>query len=146
MKKSELTNLQLEHLNLFNLILECHGWEDLAGIERQLDQGQPTNPEGIRTYWCEQTRLEAQFHAPVFMVSLSIMDERAARSIHVFFFYENGPEHVLEWIAQVKDRLSFQTLASLLREYKEQHELPGDTLLLTDSPSKVYEMASASSR
>lgn len=146
MKKTELDNSQLGHLNFFNLILEAHGWEDTMEIEKRLDQGESISPEGIRTYWHEQTRLEAQFHAPVYMVSLSIADKAFAKQIHIFFFYDNEPIKILEWIAEVKDRLTPTTYAPLLKYFKENFQQAGDTILLTDSPSKVYELASTNSR
>lgn len=146
MKKSELNNLQTGHLNLFNLILECNGWEDPLKVEDRLDKGECINPEGIRSYWNEMAKLEAQFHAPVYMISLSISSPASSRNIHIFFFYEDKPQRILEWIAGIKDQLNLQTYAPLLKQFKQELQESGDTILLTDSPSKVYELASANPR
>jgi len=145
MKKTELNDLQLGQLNLFNLILECNGWEDNLEVEKRLDRGENVKPEGIRNYVNDYSRLEAQFHAPVYMLSLSITDKDSKQNIHLFFFYDDKPHRILEWLVSIKDQLTFQTYAPLLKQFKENYQQAGDTILLTDSPSTVYELASTNS-
>ena len=40
MRKAEMTKPQLRDLNVFNLILESHGWVDQDDIEKRLDNGE----------------------------------------------------------------------------------------------------------
>lgn len=140
MKKSELNHLQSEHLNFFNLILEYHNWEDTNGIEKALDGGESVNPEGVRNYSNEKVQLEAQFHAPIQMLSLRVSDHQQKQNVHIFFYYGNSPVHILEWLGSICNDLDLEKLPSLLHVYRNRFAEIDETILISVTPSKVYEL------
>ncbi len=118
MKKTELTQDQINQLNIFTLILECDGWSDQMDIEENLDNGENVVPEGCRSISQGATVLEAQFHAPVNMISLSISDIRYRCKVGIFFLYVNQPERIIEWIVNVREQLSLFNYRDRLNKIK----------------------------
>ncbi len=116
MKKTELSKAQLQHLQMFNLILECDGWADYLSVEEQLESGKDMNPEGIMSLKNDSLILEAQFHIPVQMISLSISDRIERRKVDIFFLYDQYPEHILEWIVSIRPQLQIHSYRRLLKE------------------------------
>ncbi len=116
MKKTELSKAQLQHLQMFNLILECDGWVDYLSVEEQFEAGKDMNPEGIMSLRDDSLILEAQFHIPVQMISLSISDKIVRRKVDIFFLYDQHPEHILEWIVSVRPKLGIDTYRKLLKD------------------------------
>ncbi|MEM6764225.1 MAG: hypothetical protein AAF824_14175 [Bacteroidota bacterium] len=119
MKKSSLTASQLDHLNLFSLILECDGWADPLAIERKFDEGEEVSPEGMRVYEYQKRILEAQFHAPVNMITLGISTQGEEEKVVLFFLYMSKPEKILEWMVAVKDKISTDNYSTYLEEIND---------------------------
>jgi len=116
MKKTQLNTIQQKHLQMFNLILECDGWVDYLSVEEQMEAGKDMNPEGIMGIRSDSLILEAQFHIPVQMISLSISDRVLRRKVDIFFLYDQYPEHIMEWIVEIRPRLSIETYRELLNQ------------------------------
>ena len=136
MKKSQLTKTQLKHLQHFHLILECDGWVDYLSVEEQLEAGKDMNPEGVMSIREEALILEAQFHVPVQMLSLSISDKRLRQKVDIFFLYDQQPEGILEWIVQVRKELNIHTYRTLLNEHKHICK----TIFLAESNAENVEL------
>ncbi|RMG23364.1 MAG: hypothetical protein D6730_14600 [Bacteroidetes bacterium] len=136
MRKAELTELQLRDLNVFNLILECHGWIDQQGIEKKLDAGELVNPEGIRVKSGKNAILQARFHAPVNMISLRITDLYLDEKVQFHFLYDEKPERILEWMTEISDDLSLETYPELLKQANGKCEM----ILLEVSDTEIYEV------
>ncbi|MEL6194458.1 MAG: hypothetical protein AAFR66_20530 [Bacteroidota bacterium] len=119
MKKSALTASQLAHLNVFSLILECDGWADPLAIERRFDGGEELSPEGMRVFESNQRVLEAQFHAPVNMITLSISTPDKEEKIVLFFLYASKPEKILEWMVSVKNSINTVNYSKYLEEIND---------------------------
>ena len=136
MKKSQLTSSQLKDLNLFILILECHGWEDYLETEKQLNEGKDVNPESV--FICREgsISLEVQFHAPVQMISLSISDHSLRQKVDLFFIYEQQPELILEWIVTVKGKVELNNYKELLHASSEICK----TILVAESSAEHIEL------
>ncbi|MEM6632239.1 MAG: hypothetical protein AAF694_21360 [Bacteroidota bacterium] len=136
MKKSQLTETQLKHLKHFNLILECDGWVDYLSVEDQFEAGKDMNPEGVMSIREESLILEAQFHVPVQMLSLSISDKRLRQKVDIFFLYDQQPEHILEWIVSVRAELNIHTYRTLLNQHKDICK----TIFLAESNAEHVEL------
>ena len=136
MKKSQLTETQLKHLKHFNLILECDGWVDYLSVEDQFEAGKDMNPEGVMSIREESLILEAQFHVPVQMLSLSISDKRLRQKVDIFFLYDQQPEPILEWIVSVRSDLNIHTYRNLLNQHKDICK----TIFLAESNSEHVEL------
>lgn len=131
MRKSELTLQQQRELEIFSLILECDGWEDPDGVEARMDRGDYVNPEGVRIYTEENQVFEAQFHAPVHMITLSLLDKSLQRKIGIFFLYSNRPERILEWITLARKKLTIANHQELIRSAQK---ICPTVLVLESSP------------
>jgi len=134
MKKTELSKAQLQHLQMFNLILECDGWVDYLSVEEQLESGKDMNPEGIMSLRDDSLILEAQFHIPVQMISLSISDRIERRKVDIFFLYDQHPEHILEWIVSIRPQLQIHTYRRLL---KEESNICKTIFLAESNPERI---------
>ncbi len=136
MKKIDLNASQLRDINLFNMILECYGWEDLDDVEGKLEEGQMVNPEGSRVLRNTHTLLHAKFHAPVNMISLLINDRINQESVQFHFLYDLAPERILEWIATTGEELTLEKYPELLKGASGKCEM----ILLEVSDSEIYEV------
>ncbi len=136
MKKLELTQSQLRDLNIFYVILECNGWEDLEDIENKFDNGEKVSPEGQMNRVCGQTELRAQFHAPVRMVSLRITDLFLEEQVQFHFLYESEPEQILEWIVAYADSISLDNYPKLLKQAEQLCAM----ILMEVSDQEIYEV------
>ena len=136
MKKLELTPAQLRDLNIFYVILECNGWEDLEDIETRFDQGEKVSPEGQMNRVCGQTELRAQFHAPVRMVSLRVTDLFLEEQVQFHFLYESQPEQILEWIVAHAESISLDNYPQLLRQAEQLCAM----ILMEVSDQEIYEV------
>ncbi|MEL7340242.1 MAG: hypothetical protein AAGM67_07135 [Bacteroidota bacterium] len=136
MRKADLTETQLRDVNLFNLILECDGWNDQYDTEKRLDAGELVNPEGVRVTYGEGTVLQARYHAPVNMISLRITDLNRDDKVQFHFLFDNRPERILEWLVEVKGELNFDTYPEMLKEADGKCEM----ILLEVSETEIYEV------
>lgn len=136
MRKSELSENQVRDLGVFNLILDCNGWADQNNTEKKLDSGLNVNPEGYRVISGDNTILQARFHAPVNMISLSITDLYLEEKVQFHFLFDNQPERVLEWLVSISDQLNMDTYPDLLKHADGKCEM----ILLEVSESEIYEV------
>ena len=136
MKKSQFTDTQLKHVQIFNLILECDGWVDYLSIESQLNEGRDVSPEGMMSTQNDYVQLEAQLHVPVQMISLSIADSYQKHKADIFFFYDDHPERVLEWMVANRMDLDLESFQDLLRKQPEVCK----TILLAESNAESIEL------
>ncbi|RMG69735.1 MAG: hypothetical protein D6722_09645 [Bacteroidetes bacterium] len=109
--KTNLSPQEKQQLDLFNLLLEYHGWEDLQQIEWRLDHGQKVPVLGMRTYRSSQGYLEARFHAGIAMISIDISTGGSPARLHCAFGH--NPLPLLEFITQQADNLLAELDASL---------------------------------
>lgn len=96
--QSSLAPRERFHLNLFNLLLEHHGWEDPQHIEWRLDHGQAVPVLGMRRLTCAHGYVEARFHAGIDMISLDIAGPECFHRLHCA--YGDAPQHLLEWLVR----------------------------------------------
>ncbi len=136
MRKSELTEHQLRDLRVFNLILDYNGWADQNNTEKKMDSGLNVNPEGYRVISGDNTILQAKFHAPVNMISLSITDLYLEEKVQFHFLFDNSPERILEWLVSISDQLNMDTYPDLLKHADGKCEM----ILLEVSDSEIYEV------
>lgn len=136
MKKIELNDTQLKHLNLFYLILECDGWIDEQACEKKLDDGLDINPEGAMIYRSEDRLLEVQLHIPVNMISLSIADRTLKHKIDLFFFYDAHPEAILEWLVRHRSKITIKNYHHKLKKSPDLCK----TILLAESTAESIEL------
>lgn len=136
MQKCELNPQQQRDLNVFNLILEHRGWTDTQETELRLDLGESVNPEGYRVLHTKQAVLQARFHAPVNMISLRILDFQYEDKVQFHFLFDEKPERILEWMAQVGEELSIANYPELLKMANGKCEM----ILLEVSESEIYEV------
>jgi hypothetical protein len=136
MRKADLTATQLRDVNMFNLILECDNWVDQFDTEKKLDAGELVNPEGLRATHQNGVSLIARFHAPVNMISLRIKDLYQEDEVQFHFLFDNRPERILEWLAEVKNDLNLETYPELLKEADGRCEM----ILLEVSDTEIYEV------
>ncbi len=136
MYKSDLTHTQLKDLGLFNLILECDGWADTEEHEKRLDLGENVKPEGMRVTSNGQAMLEAQFHAPLNMISLRITDVNKADKILFHFMYDNHPERILEWLVDQRPQLCLETYPEAFMGLDGKCEM----ILLEIAHDEIYEV------
>lgn len=136
MRKNELTKSQLQHLNVFNLILEHHGWDDPSNTEQRLDQGENVKPEGSRSRKNSSLTLLARFHAPINMISLSLIDLMSRENVQFHFLFTEKPELILEWIVQVANQIDLENYSELVKKSK----VNCDMILLEISESEIYEV------
>lgn len=136
MRKSELSQTQLRDLNVFNLLLEHHGWADERDTERRMDAGEAMNPEGMRGFYAPKHYLQLRFHAPINMMSLFLEDQQQDETIQVHFLFDDKPERIIEWLARVADDFSLETYPDLLREADGRCEM----ILLEVSETEIYEV------
>ncbi len=123
MRKCDLSTDQLLHLNIFNLILEFAGWDDLHDTEKRFDAGQMVTPEGNRCLESEGNRLEARFHAPINMITLRVTDTRRNRVAVMHFLFDKSPERILEWIRDQGPTLAVDNYERLLASAEGRCEL-----------------------
>ena len=136
MEKYNLTNTQLKDLGLFNLILECDGWADTEEHEKRLDRGENVKPEGRRVRSNGQAILEAQFHAPLNMISLRINDVNKADQVLFHFMYDTRPERILEWLVENSQTLCMETYPESFMRLDGKCEM----ILLEVSKNEIYEV------
>ncbi|MDX2283607.1 MAG: hypothetical protein NW241_05565 [Bacteroidia bacterium] len=136
MRKSELSAAQLRDLNIFNLILECNGWEDPYDTEPRFDAGEMVNPEGFRCYRNRDVSLQARFHAPVSMISVLMTDFANTDRVQFHFLFEGRPERILEWLAASAPALDLESYPDLLRKAENRCEM----ILLEVSDTEIYEV------
>ena len=136
MKKSELSKAQERGLNLFNLLLEHKRWDDSWGVEVDMDHGENGNPEGYRCLSRAGLLMEAKFHAPVNMISLSITDVMLEEQVQFHFLFDDRPERILEWIADKGETLNMDNYTELLQTTEGKCEM----VLLEVSETEIYEM------
>ncbi len=136
MRKSDLNRDQLYHLSLFNLILECHGWEDVADTELRFDQGELVAPEGNRSFANGNSILEARFHSPINMVTLRVYNNERSQFVTFHFLFDNRPERILEWIAAEGNLLDIENYRNKLKHTEGLCEMT----LLEISQSEIYEV------
>lgn len=136
MLKSELNPAQLRDIKVFNLILECDGWEDQFETEKKLDAGEMVNPEGLRTIQEAFVTLQARFHAPVNMISLRIIDRFLDDRVQFHFLFDDTPERILEWIVSVRPSLTLDSYPELLKQADGKCEM----ILLEVSDTEIYEV------
>ncbi|WNJ20404.1 hypothetical protein [Pontibacter sp. G13] len=139
MRLHELSDQQKRDLDVFHLLLEFHGWDDPENTEHRLSTGQDVTPEGYRSLLLTSTRLEARFHAPVNMISISLTDLKSEDRIKIHFLFDKQPERVLEWIAEM-------TVHMNLNNYQDQLKGANGTcemILLEVSDTEIYEVKPA---
>jgi|GEM_PF-2594332 len=136
MRKTELSEIQLRDLNIFNLLLEFHGWEDYQNTEKRMDQDTDMNPEGSRTLCNGVAVLEVKLHIPVNMISLRISDIYARERVQFHFLYDTQPEYLLEWLTSCGTDLSLETYPELLKDAVGKCEM----ILLEISDTEIYEV------
>lgn len=136
MQKSDLSKEQLRDLNVFNLILEHHGWTDDEELEALLDAGEVVTPEGYRATSQRGVLLEARYHAPVNMISLQISDQLGGENVQFHFLFDNKPERILEWITQIYEDLTLDTYPEILKQADGKCEM----ILLEVSDTEIYEV------
>ena len=136
MRKSDLSKEQLRDLNIFNLLLEHHGWTDDEDLEELLDAGELVTPEGYRGISNRGVLLEARYHAPVNMISLRITDRLQEEKVQFHFLFDKQPERILEWITTVSGELSMDTYPELLKQADGRCEM----ILLEVSDTEIYEV------
>lgn len=136
MRKADLTATQLRDLSLFNLILDCDGWMDQLDTEKRFDAGELVNPEGLRVAHGQGITLLARFHAPVNMISLRITDIHKDERVQFHFLFDNRPERILEWLVEVKTKITLETYPALLKEADGRCEM----ILLEVSETEIYEV------
>lgn len=136
MRKAELTPTQLRDVNIFNLILDYHGWADFENTEKRFDANELVNPEGYRVTHHHHTTLEVRYHAPVNMISLKINDINLDDEVQFHFLFDDRPERILEWMVEVSDSLNLETYPELLKEADGKCEM----ILLEVSDTEIYEV------
>ncbi|MEM7368251.1 MAG: hypothetical protein AAF587_06580 [Bacteroidota bacterium] len=136
MRKSDLSTVQLRDLNVFNLLLEHHGWSDDENLEFRLDSGEKVTPEGFRAINHGGIGLEARYHAPVNMISLKIIDQLYEDKVQFHFLFDDRPERILEWIADISGQLSLESYPELLKQADGKCEM----ILLEVSDTEIYEV------
>jgi hypothetical protein len=136
MKKSELNKTQKRDLDVFNLLLEYHRWDDSWGVEEDMDHGEDGNPEGYRCLSRSGLLIEAKFHAPVNMISVSVTDVMLDEQVQFHFLFDDRPERILEWIVSMGETLSMENYPELLRTTKGKCEM----VLVEVSDTEIYEM------
>lgn len=136
MKLTQLSETQVKQVNLFNLILECDGWVDEDSVEGRLQEGQDVSPEGKMSIRTDHVILESQLHIPVQMISLSITDRVLKHKVDIFFFYDENPEWVLEWMVSARDQLNLDNFQQLL----ERNLNICRTILLAETTAESIEL------
>ena len=136
MRLSEMTASQAKDLSLFNLILECYGWEDPTDTEGRLEAGENVKPEGFRIWRQGGLMLQARFHAPVNMISLSMIDSLRREKVQFHFIYDHNPAPILEWLVSVMESFNMDTYAELIKDADGKCEV----ILLEISESEIYEV------
>lgn len=101
-----------------------------------MDSGLNVNPEGYRVISGDNTILQAKFHAPVNMISLSITDLYLEEKVQFHFLFDNSPERILEWLVSISDQLNMDTYPDLLKHADGKCEM----ILLEVSDSEIYEV------
>ncbi len=132
----DLNETQVRDLNLFNLILEAHGWHDSDETEKRILAGENQCPEGKQTIVHGTSCLEAQFHAPLNMITLQIKDIIDHDRIRFYFFYDEKVERILEWLAAVSERLNMDSYIECLKEVFGKCEM----ILLELAKDEIYEV------
>jgi len=127
---------QLRDLQVFNLLLEHHGWEDPGQTEQRLEQGEDLKPEGARVIRNHSLTLLCRFHAPVNMISLSLIDLLSREKVQFHFLYTEEPERILEWIVGVSDNLDLDNYSQIVKK----SQVDCDMILLEISESEIYEV------
>jgi hypothetical protein len=136
MRYIDLTEDQQRDLNIFNLILEYHDWVDLDECERRMDHGDSVSPEGRRLLCNGDAILDAQFHAPLNMISLQITDLQSFEKVRFHFMFDEKPERLLEWLAEACQTLSFETYPEWLKGTEGKCEM----ILLDLGKNELYEL------
>jgi hypothetical protein len=132
----DLNDTQTRDLNLFNLILEAHGWDDLEETEKRIEAGENLCPEGKRTINYSSTKLEAEFHAPLNMITVQIRDIVDHEQIRFYFFYDEKVERILEWLVAVSEKLNMESYIECLKEVFGKCEM----ILLELGKDEIYEV------
>lgn len=136
MHKTDLTQNQERDLNIFNLILECNDWVDLDDCELRLERGEQVSPEGRRLLCNGKAILEAQFHAPLNMITLQITDLQTFEKVRLHFMYDEQPERLLEWLAEGGLTLQLDNYPEWLKEVNGRCEM----ILLELAHDEIYEV------
>ncbi|MCI4667198.1 MAG: hypothetical protein MRZ79_03490 [Bacteroidia bacterium] len=118
------------------MILEHHGWDDPSNTESRLDQGENVKPEGYRSTKNSCLTLLARFHAPVNMISLSLIDILSREKVQFHFLYTEKPELIIEWIVKVADQLDLENYSEIVKK----SQVHCDMILLEISESEIYEV------
>lgn len=137
MQRSDMNDSQRRDWQLFNLLLESYGWEDIDDTEWRMEQGESCTPEGHRARRHGHTLLEARLHAPVNMISLRLSEpQHNPDNIQLHFLYDDRPERILEWIVAHAEQLTIEAYQPLLSSAQRQCEM----ILLEKSDMEIYEV------
>jgi len=142
MHKRDMSATQQRDWQVFNLILECFGWEDVDGTEARLDSGEFVKPEGLRARREGHISLEAKLHSPVNMISLRITDTASDDNVQIHFLYTQRPERILEWVVEQGPSLSLDTYHDLIKGVSAMCEM----ILLEKSDMEIYEVKPSGSK
>ncbi|MEO0899027.1 MAG: hypothetical protein AAFY71_21625 [Bacteroidota bacterium] len=134
-----MTKTQLRDLQMFNMILECHGWADPSYTEEKLESGQSVKPEGLQVFRNDRAHLIAKFHAPINMIDLSILDNKRKSSVHFHFIYDQAPEKLLDWMVGIAAELDMESFSALIRGAEGKC----DMILMEKSEKEIYEFKPA---
>ncbi len=132
---------QMKDWNMFHLILEAWGWEDLEETERRFEEGEILKPEATRILRQRNQELEARYHAPVNMFSLKVTDFVQNEELTAHFLYEDLPERVLEWIVCSADQVVTENFEEIARSANVNCSM----VLFERSNMEIYEIKPSAS-